>query len=146
MMLLGFYGGGPIVVFSDQSNAITTSSASTAQVRTEPEGKPSLRAIRVQKGPEIDGRLDEALWKESPAAGPLWQYDPLPGVEMSGRSADTLGPYGVGTSQHATHYLFGSCPEYNATMTVVGTHGYGAEERATGGQGRSDGRAWQDGV
>ena len=86
MMSLGFYGGGPTVVFSDQSNAVTTNSASTAQVRTEPEGKPSLRAIRVQKGPEIDGRLDEALWKEAPAAGPLWQYDPLPGVEMSERT------------------------------------------------------------
>ena len=86
MMSLGFCVAGPIVVFSVQSNAVTTNSASTAQVRTEPEGKPSLRAIRVQKGPEIDGRLDEALWKEAPAAGPLWQYDPLPGVEMSERT------------------------------------------------------------
>ncbi|MDA0749225.1 MAG: DUF5916 domain-containing protein [Verrucomicrobia bacterium] len=54
--------------------------------QTEPAGKPSIRAIRVEVGPDIDGKLDEGLWKNAPAAGPLWQYDPLAGVEMTERT------------------------------------------------------------
>ena len=42
----------------------------------EPAGKPSIRAIQVETGPTIDGQLDESVWLQAPAAGPLWQYDP----------------------------------------------------------------------
>jgi hypothetical protein len=50
-----------------------------------------------------------------------WIDAPL--VDMAGRDADTMQPYGA--VPHDVHYLFGSCPEYNATITVVGTHEYG---------------------
>jgi hypothetical protein len=71
---------------SVQSSEALANTKIPDQLRTEPEGKPSLRAIRIETGPEIDGRLDETLWKDAPAAGPLWQYDPLPGIEMTERT------------------------------------------------------------
>ncbi|MDB4664917.1 carbohydrate binding family 9 domain-containing protein [Verrucomicrobia bacterium] len=52
----------------------------------EPKAKPSIQAIRVEKGPQIDGRLEEPLWGEAPAAGPLWQYEPNQGHEMTERT------------------------------------------------------------
>ena len=49
----------------------------------EPAGKPSIRAIQVETGPTIDGQLDESVWLQAPAAGPLWQYDPATSEAMS---------------------------------------------------------------
>ena len=48
-----------------------------------------------------------------------WIEQPL--VTMAGRNAESMLPYGD-TTQHDVHYLYNSCPEYNATITIVGTH------------------------
>ncbi len=40
-----------------------------------------VEAIRVQKGPKIDGRLDDEVWKNIPNGGPLIQVTPLTGEE-----------------------------------------------------------------
>jgi hypothetical protein len=45
---------------------------------------------------------------------------------IAARSVETMQPYGI--VPHVTHYLFGSCPEYNATITVVGSHEYSQED------------------
>jgi len=50
---------------------------------TEPDGKPSLQAVRIETTLQIDGKLTEAAWMQAPAGGPLWQYDPATGKEMS---------------------------------------------------------------
>ena len=61
---------------------------------------------------------------------------------MAGRSAETVLRYGgyqydsyhsIDTTMHVAHYLYGSCPEYNATITITGSHAYG--EAATEVQG-----------
>ena len=45
--------------------------------------RPSIEAVRVDEPPDIDGRLDDPVWELAPAAGPLYQYEPLEGDEMS---------------------------------------------------------------
>ena len=49
-------------------------------------GKPSLAAFRVEKGPTVDGRLDDAVWNQAPIGGPLYEYVPkseLPMTELT---------------------------------------------------------------
>ena len=41
--------------------------------------------------------------------------------------------HSIDTTMHVAHYLYGSCPEYNATITITGSHAYG--EAATEVQG-----------
>ncbi|MEC7457118.1 MAG: hypothetical protein VYE42_03755, partial [Actinomycetota bacterium] len=60
-----------------------------------------------------------------------------PAVQMNGRTPDSVIRYGtrqydtwhsIDADQHEAHYLFGSCPVYNASFTVVGSHLYAQEE------------------
>ncbi len=48
---------------------------------------PSVRALRVETPPLIDGKLDEATWDQGEAGGPLRLYEPVQGPPMSERSA-----------------------------------------------------------
>merc|ERR1712054_634684 len=68
----------------------------------------------------------------------------MPGIEMNGRVPDSLARYGtrqydawhsIDDDQHEAHFLFGSCPVYNSTMTVVGSHAYSQRDQATETQG-----------
>ncbi|MBI4583853.1 MAG: carbohydrate binding family 9 domain-containing protein [Planctomycetes bacterium] len=43
-------------------------------------------AVRILKGPTVDGRLDDEVWKQAPAAGPLIQVVPVEGAEPSERT------------------------------------------------------------
>ncbi|MEM7231544.1 MAG: DUF5916 domain-containing protein [Planctomycetota bacterium] len=45
--------------------------------------RPSLRAVRVETGPTIDGRMDDDAWKSAPIGGPIPQYVPKMGVPMT---------------------------------------------------------------
>jgi hypothetical protein len=44
---------------------------------------PRLRAVRVEKGPKIDGKLTDAAWKSAPSAGDFGQYNPDPHRPMT---------------------------------------------------------------
>ena len=49
-------------------------------------GKPSLAAFKVEKGPTIDGRLDDAVWNQAPIGSPVYEYVPkseLPMTELT---------------------------------------------------------------
>ncbi|MGQ9589148.1 MAG: DUF5916 domain-containing protein [Planctomycetota bacterium] len=46
-----------------------------------------LAAVRVEKGPAIDGRLDDDVWSLAPDGGPLVQTEPDTGAEPSQRTA-----------------------------------------------------------
>ena len=50
-----------------------------------------------------------------------------PTVQLATRAVDTINPYGTPPDEHDVHYLYGSSPEYNATITVVGSHVYDQE-------------------
>ena len=45
-----------------------------------------MPAFRVEKGPTIDGRLDDAVWNQAPIGGPVYEYVPkseLPMTELT---------------------------------------------------------------
>ncbi|MCB1230933.1 MAG: carbohydrate binding family 9 domain-containing protein [Verrucomicrobiae bacterium] len=48
--------------------------------------KPSIAAVRVEKGPVVDGKLDDPVWAKAPAGGPLTQYLPAQNAPMSERT------------------------------------------------------------
>ncbi len=48
--------------------------------------RPFTKAIHVEVGPDIDGVLDDDVWDQAPAAGPLYQYNPGEGEEMTERT------------------------------------------------------------
>ncbi|MFT7514217.1 MAG: hypothetical protein ACI9QL_003438, partial [Candidatus Omnitrophota bacterium] len=47
---------------------------------------PSIRALRIDTPPLIDGKLDEAVWAQAEAGGPLTEYEPEQGPHMTERS------------------------------------------------------------
>ncbi|MCZ6795889.1 MAG: DUF5916 domain-containing protein [Planctomycetota bacterium] len=48
--------------------------------------RPSIAALRVDEGPVVDGRLDDPVWQRAPVGGPLRQYEPTTGGEMTERT------------------------------------------------------------
>jgi hypothetical protein len=48
--------------------------------------RPVAKAVRVLKGPVVDGRLDDEVWRQAPAAGPLIQVVPVEGAKPSERT------------------------------------------------------------
>ena len=46
----------------------------------------TITAVRVEKGPVVDGRLDDECWKVADDGGPLFQILPYQGVEPSFRT------------------------------------------------------------
>lgn len=46
----------------------------------------SVRAVRVDTAPEIDGRLDETAWRDAPAATAFYQTDPNEGARATQRT------------------------------------------------------------
>jgi hypothetical protein len=58
-----------------------------AQVASQDAGSPSAarvaRAVRVESGPVIDGRLDESLWQLAPAIRDFVQHEPVEGAPPS---------------------------------------------------------------
>ena len=54
--------------------------------RKEPVEKPTIAAVKVDEPPVVDGVLDEAAWSKAEAGGPLYQYDPFTGLEMTERT------------------------------------------------------------
>ena len=51
-----------------------------------PDGHPSLRVLRVETPPVIDGRLDEAAWRTAPMFDEMRQIEPNEGELMSVRT------------------------------------------------------------
>src|SRR5687767_9826723 len=47
---------------------------------------PSVSAIRVQSPPQIDGRLDDAVWAQAPVINTFTQRDPQEGAAASERT------------------------------------------------------------
>ena len=45
-----------------------------------------VQAVRVTRGPKVDGRLDDEVWKQAPAGGPLVQVLPHEGAETTQRT------------------------------------------------------------
>ncbi len=52
----------------------------------EPAEKPVLKALRVEQGPKVDGRLDDPVWQEASPARKLYRYEPRAGSELSERT------------------------------------------------------------
>ena len=48
--------------------------------------RPSIQAVRVEHGPVIDGRLDDAVWALAPTGGPLYEAYQHPGRRMTERT------------------------------------------------------------
>lgn len=46
-----------------------------------------ITAVRVEKGPRVDGRLDDRVWELAPDGGPLVQADPHEGAEPTERTS-----------------------------------------------------------
>ena len=57
----------------------TALSAQDAEVFPPNPVKRSLNALRVEGTPKVDGRLDEAMWREAPSASGFTQIEPLQG-------------------------------------------------------------------
>ncbi|MBW2316720.1 MAG: carbohydrate binding family 9 domain-containing protein, partial [Deltaproteobacteria bacterium] len=47
---------------------------------------PRYSVVRVDEAPEIDGRLDDAVWQKAPLLGPLTQVEPVEGAAPSERT------------------------------------------------------------
>ena len=46
----------------------------------------TVRAVRVEQGPAVDGRMDDEVWKLAPPGGPLIGVEPVEGGEPSERT------------------------------------------------------------
>lgn len=66
-----------------RSVSLRGTTRSSLRASTSPDGKPSLPAVRVEKGPAVDGRLDDEAWDWAPIGGPLLQWEPNAGAPMT---------------------------------------------------------------
>ncbi|MFT4638234.1 MAG: hypothetical protein ACI8T1_001553 [Verrucomicrobiales bacterium] len=49
----------------------------------EPEGKPTIQAVRLTRAIKVDGKLDEPFWQTAPPIDSLYQYEPRAGDELT---------------------------------------------------------------
>jgi Domain of unknown function (DUF5916)/Carbohydrate family 9 binding domain-like len=67
--------------------SLTCTTAAVAQTTTGiAPARPRLTAIHVRSAPTIDGRLDEAVWRDAPAASGFTQRTPVGGTPSSQRT------------------------------------------------------------
>ena len=67
------------VVYGSLLFIATALPAQDAEVFPPNPIKRSLNALRVEGTPKVDGRLDEAMWREAPSASGFTQIEPLQG-------------------------------------------------------------------
>ena len=108
------------IAFGGLSFFIFWSVAGMAHSQVPAEVKRSVRAVRFETPPTIDGLPDDPVWQEAESSGEFIQFEP-----RHGEAASTGSEFKVGFDEHALYVLilFSDPEPDQAAAAVTGRDG-----------------------